>query len=176
MEVMTRQQVADRLGVSVATVRRMEGKELHPTIGINGVRLFDPKEVETIALSRPTRGPAPPQKRADQPLLSGSVTGDVAADVFADLDAGHPAATIVVTRRLPPEVVRRLHSDWLSLRELDLNVPRPSDRLSALEERVARLEEAIAPPQLANVFPQGHRRQTSEELYEQICGPRPNSE
>src|SRR5438477_12592565 len=43
---LTRSQVARRLGVSVTTLRRMEGAQLHPEKGPGGVRLFDVAEVE----------------------------------------------------------------------------------------------------------------------------------
>jgi len=47
--MLTRSGVAKRLGKSIATVRRMEGMELHPTRGSNGVHLFDPDEVDAAA-------------------------------------------------------------------------------------------------------------------------------
>lgn len=53
--MLTRGGVAKRLGKSIATVRRMEGVELHPVRDERGVHRFDPDEVEQIAnaLSRP---------------------------------------------------------------------------------------------------------------------------
>lgn len=47
--MLTRSQVAQQIGRSVATVRRMEGKSLHPQLGPRGVRLFDADEVEEVA-------------------------------------------------------------------------------------------------------------------------------
>ena len=44
--MLTRTQVARRIRRSVATVRRMEGRTLHPHIDPRGIRLFDPQEVE----------------------------------------------------------------------------------------------------------------------------------
>lgn len=41
--------VAKRLGKSIATVRRMEGIELHPARDERGVHRFDPDEVEAVA-------------------------------------------------------------------------------------------------------------------------------
>ena len=49
--MMTRQQVATRLGKSLATVRRIEGVLLHPTTDSRGVHHFDPEEVEVLARS-----------------------------------------------------------------------------------------------------------------------------
>ena len=45
---MTRQQVARRLGKSLATVRRLEGIRLHPVRNVRGVHHFDPDEVEAL--------------------------------------------------------------------------------------------------------------------------------
>jgi hypothetical protein len=47
---MTRQQVAKRLGKSLATVRRLEGGRLNPSQDARGVHRFDPDEVEALAL------------------------------------------------------------------------------------------------------------------------------
>jgi hypothetical protein len=138
---MTRQAVAKRLGVSMATVRRLEGAQLHPAIGLDGVHRFDPAEVEAVAKTRPSKtqmvpsaasAPAAPPRPPSSP-----VTGEVAATVFADFDAGRTPGAVVVARQLPPDVVRRLHADWLDLRSLDVNVPSGARRLAALEQAVA---------------------------------------
>ncbi len=55
--MLTRAGVAKRLGKCVATVRRMEGVELHPTKNHRGVNLFDPDEVEEVARSKPSPSP-----------------------------------------------------------------------------------------------------------------------
>ena len=47
--VMTRKQVADRLGRSIATVRRLEVTLLHPHRDARGVHHFDRNEVEQLA-------------------------------------------------------------------------------------------------------------------------------
>src|SRR5688572_24278603 len=46
--MLTRSQVATMLGKSIATVRRMEGHELHPKRNRAGVHLFDPDEVRAV--------------------------------------------------------------------------------------------------------------------------------
>jgi len=51
---MTRAQVARRLGKSIATVRRMEGSELHPSVDGRGINRFDPGEVERVAIRQVT--------------------------------------------------------------------------------------------------------------------------
>lgn len=53
--MLTRAGVGRRLGKSIATVRRMEGVELHPTVDGRGVHWFDLREVDAIAASG-TRG------------------------------------------------------------------------------------------------------------------------
>jgi hypothetical protein len=55
--MLKRSHVAKRLGKSLATVRRLEGVELHPVIGENGVHLFDETEVDEVAM-RGRRGPS----------------------------------------------------------------------------------------------------------------------
>jgi hypothetical protein len=47
--MLTRSQVARRLGRSIATVRRAEGKTLHPTVDGRGVHRFDVTEVDALA-------------------------------------------------------------------------------------------------------------------------------
>lgn len=59
--MMTRAHVARRLGKSIATVRRLEGTELHPKVDDRGVNRFDPNEVERIA----TGGVGPSIRRQD---------------------------------------------------------------------------------------------------------------
>jgi hypothetical protein len=54
--MLTRAQVAARLGKSIATVRRMEGTALHPRKDANGVHRFCPMEVTAVARAPRTRG------------------------------------------------------------------------------------------------------------------------
>jgi hypothetical protein len=49
-------QVARRLGKSVATVRRLEGAQLHPYVDASGVHRFDVREVERLARRLNIRG------------------------------------------------------------------------------------------------------------------------
>ena len=48
-EVLTRPQLAERLGKSVATIRRIEGVLLHPHQDARGVYRFDAAEVDALA-------------------------------------------------------------------------------------------------------------------------------
>jgi hypothetical protein len=126
---LTRTQVAKRLGVSVATVRRMEGKELHPTKDENGVRLFEPAEVESIGAAR---SPGPPTP---------SSSGILAATVFTMLDQKKTLREIVIALKAPPEVIRALYREW----SMDLTTGEKERRraeLHAAEEQQRRQMEA----------------------------------
>ncbi len=46
--MLTRSQVARRLGRSIATVRRLEDRALHPIVGKRNVRYFDVLEVDRL--------------------------------------------------------------------------------------------------------------------------------
>jgi hypothetical protein len=48
IRVLTRSQVARRLGKSISTVRRLEDRALHPIVGKRNVRYFDDWEVEQL--------------------------------------------------------------------------------------------------------------------------------
>lgn len=81
---LTRSKVARRLGVSVTTLRRMEGTLLHPQTGEGGVRMFDADEVEAAVIRVRRR------ERPEEPE-----TGAVAAEVFTLFDEGvHPVDVI----------------------------------------------------------------------------------
>src|SRR5688572_23662542 len=58
---LTRSQVADRLGMSLSTVRRLEGDRLHPKVGADNVRWFDANEV--AALAKEILAARPPTER-----------------------------------------------------------------------------------------------------------------
>lgn len=55
--MLTRAGVAKRLKRSIATVRRMEGRELHPWTDSRGVHQFDGGEVEQVARAEHDRDP-----------------------------------------------------------------------------------------------------------------------
>lgn len=73
---MTRKQVAERLGKSLATVRRLEGVLLHPSLDGRGKAHFDDAEVEQllgsmergeVTLWQHMRGASPPLEQEDMP-------------------------------------------------------------------------------------------------------------
>jgi hypothetical protein len=120
---MTRTHVAKRLGVSIATVRRMEGRELHPTVDERGVRFFAITEVETILVRRRQTPERPPNDE-----------GEVAARVFGLLRHGCDLRTIVITAKVPPRVVRALYAEWLISLQ-DGEARRRQDEFDAEESR-----------------------------------------
>lgn len=114
---LTRSQVADRLGVSLSTVRRFEGDRLHPKVGPDNVRWFDADEV--AALAREVLKERPPTERPKTKARAGAdreaelPAGEIAARVFERLEERHSLAEIVVAVRVEPAVVRELYHQWL---------------------------------------------------------------
>jgi hypothetical protein len=100
--VLSRRQVAEILGISLSTVRRLEGQELHPVVR-DGVNYFVPSEVEAISRSL-ALGP-----RSD---------GRLAAQIFVLLEQGLDLREIVVRAQVSPVQVRELYEEWcLSLED-----------------------------------------------------------
>src|SRR5688572_28098770 len=91
---LTRSQAARRLGVSVTTLRRMEGAVLHPEKGPGGVRIFDVSEVEASFL----------RVRASRHSPA-AADGEIAAEVFALLDDGLNPVDVVKRTRVAPDLV-----------------------------------------------------------------------
>src|SRR5450432_2893768 len=60
---LTRRQVARRLGLSLSTVRRMEGVQLKPIVGERGVRYFEETEIQAVFVRRRRAW-----RRSDRPL------------------------------------------------------------------------------------------------------------
>jgi hypothetical protein len=114
-DLLTRAQVAKRLGISLSSVRRMEDDRLHPTVGADGVRRFDPAEVAMVASELIERTPAAGKRRggtsnSGPPAIA---PGELAARVFECLEERQSLAEIVVGLRVAPDVVRKLHHEWL---------------------------------------------------------------
>lgn len=127
-ERLTRGQVATRLGISVSTVRRLEGTRLHPTIDSDDVRWFDGKEVASLAAelanatSSKRKGTRGTRSVEATPARS---QGEIAALVFERFEQRQSLAEIVVGLRVPPETVRSLFDQWsLGLTEGQLRLDR----------------------------------------------------
>jgi transcriptional regulator with XRE-family HTH domain len=109
---LSRRQVADRLGISTSSVRRLEGDLLNPSSDENGVWWFDPAEVEAARMRGPIRGrPAPSSDPAERQRAR---AGRLAATVFRMFARGRPLAEIVVLTKQPPERVRALYHEWVT--------------------------------------------------------------
>jgi transcriptional regulator with XRE-family HTH domain len=116
---LSRAQVADRLGISVSTVRRYEGTRLHPQIGSDGVHWFAAQEVAELAaelanqprMQRRLRNAAPLAGQGAARSAARSAD-EVAALVFERLEQRQTLAEIVIGVRVAPERVRELHAQW----------------------------------------------------------------
>lgn len=115
---LTRAQVAERLGVSLSSVRRLEWDRLHPDVDDLGVHRFDPAEVDALG---PVRRRAPPRVRAPEDRERAR-RGRLAAKVFRLFARGASLAQVVVATKEPPEVIRALYHEWsTSLEEVEWN-------------------------------------------------------
>jgi hypothetical protein len=110
LTVMTRKQVALRLGKSLATVRRIEGSLLYPTRDARGVHHFDDSEVETLARSVKSGS-----VRLSQEL--GPATGD-AYDFDAHATCENCAGLKGRVAALLAELEEQRHRHDLEVREL----------------------------------------------------------
>ena len=110
---LTRDDVAKRLGVSVSTVRRLEGSKLHPVVTNTGVRRFKPADVEQLAATLAANQNT--QRNAEKAAVRAVELskGELAARVFERLEQRHSLAEIVIALRVPPEEVRELYHTWL---------------------------------------------------------------
>jgi hypothetical protein len=116
---LSRAQVADRLGISVSTVRRYEGTRLHPQTGADGVHWFGAQEVAELAAElaneprmqrRLRNAAAPAGVGAARPAARSA--DEIAAQVFERLEQRQSLAEIVIGVRVAPERVRELHAQW----------------------------------------------------------------
>jgi len=113
MAALTRDDVAKRLGVSISTVRRLEGTRLHPSIDDKSVRRFKASDVERLAKELEAEQRSP--RNAQQAVVRAAEMskGELAALVFERLEQRHSLSEIVIALRVPPEDVRELYHTWL---------------------------------------------------------------
>ena len=105
-KLLTRGQVARRLGLSLSTVRRMEGVQLKPIVGERGVRYFEETEIQTV-LVRVRRTRMPDDERAG---------GALAAAAFTRFRIGADVVAVVTELRESPEKIEKLFEHWKRLR------------------------------------------------------------
>src|SRR2546423_11854012 len=103
---LTRGQVALRLGVAIATVRRFQGTRLRAQKGAHGEWLFDPAEVSALAAERTARAS---EERTEYSRLG---RAELFARVFALLDSGRSFSALVQETALPVSVVRAIYPEW----------------------------------------------------------------
>jgi hypothetical protein len=108
--MLTRADVAKRIGASVASVRRYEGELLHPVVDDDGKHWFDPKEVTALAARRANEGKA--KIRNAKPADEARTRGEIAALVFERFEQRQSHAEIVMGLRVEPETVRELFDQW----------------------------------------------------------------
>jgi hypothetical protein len=104
--LLTRGQVARRLGLSLSTIRRMEGVQLKPIVGERGVRYFEETEIQAVFV-RVRRTRVPDDERAD---------GTLAAAAFTLFRNGADVVAVVGELREAPEKIERLFEHWKRLR------------------------------------------------------------
>lgn len=99
------------LGVSISSVRRLEGDRLHPEVGQDGVRYFDPAEVTALAAN--FASDRKPSRSTTASALSPKLpAGELAARAFERFDQRQSLAEIVIALRVEPKVVRELFHEW----------------------------------------------------------------
>jgi hypothetical protein len=107
-----RAQVAERLGVTISTVRRLEWDRLHPTADERGVWRFDPAEVEALAATMPPKRPRPGAATPKGRERTSVRRGRLAARVFGMFARRFPLPQIVALTNQPPEIIRALYHEW----------------------------------------------------------------
>lgn len=110
---LTRSQVADRLGISISSVRRLEYVRLHPVQDARGIYRFDPAELEDLEPQRSARARSiASDPHAGTARRESAKKGRLAARVFV-MFAHHMALPqIVVATKQPPELIRELFHEW----------------------------------------------------------------
>ncbi|MBX3155529.1 MAG: helix-turn-helix domain-containing protein [Deltaproteobacteria bacterium] len=150
LAALTRDDVAKRLGVSISTVRRLEGTRLHPLIDDKSVRRFKASDVERLA--KELEAEQRPPRNAQQAVVRAAEIpkGELAALVFERLEQRHSLSEIVIALRVPPEDVRDLYHTWLvglwagELRRQEPALPARHNDQDAIRE--------VTPTQLAQLL------------------------
>ena len=174
---LTRGQVAARLGVSVSTVRRLEGTRLRPKIDADDVRWFDEKEVASLAaelanVALKRKGPA--AKAAD--AFARHSPGELAALVFERLEQRQSLPEIVIGLRVAPDVARGLFDQWclgLTEGQLRMNreptVPRVGDVERVRSDKLEALLAALPEGEITRISVARLRESAVDGEREYIC-------
>ena len=156
-KLLSRAQVAGRLGVSVATVRRHEGTLLHPIVDKQGAHWFEPKEVTALAASRANQGLTRGNIRATPPASEMRTRGELAALVFERFEQRQSHAEIVIGLRVEPELVRELFNEYCvsltegQLRKREPNLPLEEDIEHVTAKQLAERLEALPSAEVTRI-------------------------
>jgi hypothetical protein len=110
--MLTRAEVAARLGVSVSSVRRMEFDRLHPVADERGVWRFDPAEVARVSPRRSSGHASRSRSARNEESRALGRKGRVAANVFRMFARNLSLRHIVVVTKQSPDVIRALYREW----------------------------------------------------------------
>lgn len=159
---LTRDDVAKRLGISVSTVRRLEGSKLHPLVTANGVRRFKPDDVERVAAALAANQNTPRNAEKAAVRAAELSKGELAALVFERLEQRHSLAEIVIALRVPPEDVREMYHSWLvGLWAGELQRSEPALPIRHTEHDATRRATADQLAQLLAALPEGRSTRIS---------------
>ena len=119
-ESLTRKQVADYLGLSISSIRRLENEGvLIPEVGEGGVRHFSEDQVEAVKADREAEaGPRNAAPTIAQTLAP--TDGALTALAFAHFDRGETPVQVVQALELTAPLAKLLYEQWRELRELPM--------------------------------------------------------
>lgn len=147
--MLTRGQVAKRLGKSIATVRRMEGNVLHPVRDRNGIFQFDPVEVERVAQVR--RDPSVQGERRSAWLIDTVGDRGIASD-DADSEEDAPPPDDFEERDRQSAVARQQEEIERRQREANERVRVADQRVNELRHEAEVLEFVSAQRELVELL------------------------
>lgn len=141
----TRRQVADHMGVSVSTVRRLEDEgALTPTrSGDQDTRLHNPAQVRALHATRQQAG----QRTADRVPARPDAGGHDAIpydEIFRLFESGLEPVGIVMETGIPPAQVRHALNAYDDLRNSEMVGMAALDRLAAVEAQLASAVNMLA--------------------------------
>lgn len=105
-KLLKRSEAARLLGVSTATVRRMEGTTLAPVLGPDGVHRFHEEHVRELVIHRVRMVPESPD----------TYDAEDAATAFDLFDQDVHPVDVVKRTKFHPRAVAAMHREWVSLR------------------------------------------------------------
>lgn len=115
-----------------------------------GVTLAEVGAASALATQRAaSKGPATAGSSAGDGSGGGSGgtgardPGELAAEVFAQFEAGISPIDVVQEMQLPPDRVAGLHRSWVSMKEAQRSGPTTAERLAAVERELKALREEL---------------------------------